>query len=340
MENKKSSVSGTKQHRGIVSTLIFCLLTFLNPGAVRAQVSPEKKVDYLERIYFSGENKEGLNTQILIALQEIQERAPTTALAKQATFLLDIKDKASAEDNACDLLDLVAVGIFNIDAAEAVKQGVKPPSDKAKAKSVDAIASLDKLNSTSYNLSSGARDLEWSSYLLSGGHYGSFAAGAGKVARTTGTIGVAAGAAGQVGRTTKQLGDIGKSMGIRIGGKKDKPCKEVEKKNIEIGEHLAPVANTAANTDAATKPDAAASTTIITISGISSSSLRTLADALREKAGVQSAEKSYNETASTISVLHAGSTDALADWLEDKFGNQFKLVDYGSGKINLAAKKK
>lgn len=326
----------------IFSGTLSLLLLVLNQKTAKAQSSVEKKVDYLERIYFSGENKEGLNTKILIALQEIQEKTPTPALAKQATFLLDIQDKTSAADNACDILDLLAVGIYNIDAAEAVKQGVKAPSDKAKAKSVDALASLNKLNSTSNNLSSSARNLEWSSYMLSGGKYGSFASGAGKVARTAGTVGYAAGAAGQAAQTAKQLGDVGKSLGINFK-KKDKACNDVEKKDIEIGEHLAlPVStntNTSSNANTKANPNATTSTTIINIQGISSSSLRALTDTLRNKAGIQSAEKSYNEVLSTITVMHAGSTDALADWIEDKFSSKLKLADYGNGKINLITKK-
>lgn len=152
----------------------------------------------------------------MIALQELQEKLPTPALAKQVSFLVDIKDKASEADNACDILDLLAVGIYNIDAAEAVQRGVRTPSDKAKTKSVDALASLNKLNSTSSNLSSSASNLGWSSYLLSGGKYSSFASGAGKVARTAGTVGNVAGVVGQAGQTVKQLGDVGKSLGIGL----------------------------------------------------------------------------------------------------------------------------
>lgn len=346
MKNASAAISNPS---AAISSVSFLLAGLFFSFDIHAQAqsgnAAEKKVDYLERIYFSGENKEGLNTKILIALQELQEKTPTPALAKQVTFLIDIRDKASAAGNACDVLDLLAVGIYNIDAAEAVQQGVRTPSDKAKARSVDALASLNKLNSTSNSLSSSARNLEWSSYLLSGGKYGSFASGAGKVARTAGTVGTIAGAAGQAGQTVKQLGEVGKSLGISLK-KKDKPCDDVAKKDIEIGEHLA--LTTSSNTNASTNTNSTAqenlntatSTTVISIQGISSSSLRALTDTLKTKQGVQSVEKSYNGTLSTISISHLGTTDALADWLEDKFSSKFKLIDYAAGKINLTAKAK
>lgn len=313
--------------------MLICLTTVAQPAA-------EKKVDYLERIYFSGENKEGLNTKILIALQELQAQSPTPALAKQVTFLVDIKDKAAAAENACDILDLLAVGIYNIDAAEASTQGVRMPSEKAKAKTVDAVASLNTLNNTSNNLRSSARDLQWSSYLLSGGRYGSFASGAGKVANTAGTIGYAAGAAAQAGQTVKQLGDMGKSLGINLK-KKDKPCDDVAKKDIVIGDHRPAMVNTATTSTAPSGANAIVSSTstIVSIQGISSSSLRALTDTLRNKTGVQSAERSYSEALSTIAVAHFGTSDALADWIEDKFGGSLKIKDYGAGKINLVVKK-
>lgn len=320
-----------------VSTFFVCLFSwFLANSQVTTNDAAEKKVDYLERIYFSGENKEGLDTKILITLQELQSKVPTPALAKQVTFLIDIQGKTQASDNACDILELLAVGIYNIDAAEAILQGVKKPSDQAKAKSVDALESINKLNSTSTNLSSSARNLQWSSYLLNGNSYGSFASGAGKVANTAGAVGLATSAAGQAGQTAKQLNDVGKSLGISFK-KKGKPCSDVPKKDIQIGEHAGNVSMTA-GTNAATGGNTAFSTTVINIPRISSASLRTLTDSVRSRAGVESAERAFNEALSTITVKHTGSTDGLADWLEDKFRSKFKLVDYGTGKINLSVK--
>ncbi len=328
----KKSLSFLRSASLSISDLCFPLICALFSSSLLAQTpssaSAEKKVDYLERIYFSGENKEKLNIGILIALQEMQQKAPTTALAKQVTFLIDVKDKANAADNACDVLDLLAVGIYDIDAVEAVQQGVRPPSDKAKAKSADATENLNKLSSASGSVSSSARSLEWSSYLLSGGNYGSFAAGAGRLANTAGTIGYVAGTAGQVGQTVKDVGSFFK--------KKDKPC-DVPKKDVPLGEHAALPAVAGTNPPAQTN---AMSTTVITIPGISSAALRALTDSVRGKADVQSAEKAYNETTSTITVMHSGSSDVLADWFEDKFANEYKVLNYGSGKINLALKQK
>lgn len=294
-----------------MKTKVFLITLLLNLSFIAFAQSisiDEKKVDYLERIYFSGENKEGLNTKILISIQEIQQKSPTPSLAKQVTFLLDLQDKASVAEDACDILDLLAVGIYNIDAEEAAKEGVHTPSATAKAKSADAISNLTKLSNTSSSVSSTANSVAWSNYLLTGGKYSSFAAGTGKVASTASTV--------------KQLADLGKSIGINFK-KKDKACNDVSKKEIQIGEHVAA---------------ALASTIIITIQGINSSTLRVITDTLKNKIGVQSAEKSFNESMSTVTILYSGTTDVLADWLEDKFSTMLKLVDYSTGKIKFTIK--
>ena len=255
--------------------LLYCL-TVSAGVAAQDSAAAEKKVDYLVRIYFSGENKEGLNKKILVTLQEIKEKTPTPGLAGQLTFLLDIQDKASEAKNACEVLDLLAVGIYNMDAPEAVELGVQLPTDKAKAKTADAIASLNKLSTVSSSLGSAANNLAWSSYILSGGKYSSFFASAGKVGNVAGSLGAAAGAAGQAGEVIKELGGLGKSLPF---GKKDKPCSDVKAKTIDIGEHVAQqagvVQSSAGESTASPRPPKLPdSTVVIKIDGISSATLK------------------------------------------------------------------
>ena len=45
--------------------------------------SIEKQVDYIEQIYFSGKNKEGLTAMILATIQTMEKQQATTAVAKQ-----------------------------------------------------------------------------------------------------------------------------------------------------------------------------------------------------------------------------------------------------------------
>ena len=328
----------------LLSCLLFCSNVFAADKTVKfnGDTTAEKKVDYLERIYFSGEDKEGLNTNILIAIQDIQTKTATNVLIKQITFLMEIQEKASAAKDACEILDLLAVGIYNIDAAEAVKEGVRPATSKAKAKSVDALASLGKLNSTANNLSGNASNLAWSSYLLSGGKYGSFASGAGKVATGAAKVGNTINAIGQAGETGKQLLDVGKSLGIKIN-KKDKACNDVAKKDIVIGEHgVTGAVNPGENKNTTTADNTIKSeageiqTTVINIPGIDYNSLKTLSDSLSIQPWVKSAEKKFNTTLSSITLIYiSGKGDRLLDWIMEKFSARFNLVAADKTQIDL-----
>lgn len=300
------------------AALMVCL--FMSQAAAQTMegsetTNKEEKVDYLERIYFSGENKEGLNMMIMITLQELNEKLPTPALAKQFNFLLDVKDNAEAAANACDVLDLLAAGIYNIDAAEAKQQGVRTPSEKAKLKSADALASLDKLSRTSNSLSQSAGNAAWSSYLLSGGKYSAFTSGAGKLARGAGTAGVALGAVGQAGNTARQLGNIGKEMGISLK-KKDKPCDDVPKKEIKPGQHLLPGASSPAVNAVLSK---------ITIKNITYNQLGAVVAGVEKITGVNTVNgDDFNNSIATLTVSHGVKIKELID----KITNLDKSISY------------
>lgn len=311
---------------------------------------PEKEVDYLEWIYFSGENKEGLNAKILMAGQQMQKLKPSPALAKQMNFLVETKDEMDDADNACEVLDLLAAGIYNIDAAEAVAQGVKPPSDKAKKKTVDAVASLDKLTSTSNSLSGSARELEWSSWILNNGKYGGFTKSMGSLANTAGTVGAVGGVVGGAARTGKALGDFGKGLGIG-SGKKKKPCDDVPKKDIVLGQHgVAPATVAAAQTasdNATQNPQAGAATmasatgTEIVINNITDEQLSLLAAAMRKTSGITSVnDDNFSNNTSTLIVNHTmASVGELVEKVKSCTKLNLKLVSRNSKNAVLEVKK-
>jgi hypothetical protein len=192
--------------------------------------STESKTDYLERIYFSGKDKKDLQVLILTSLEELNSKPPTQALAQQVTFLLGIKEKADAADDACEILDMIAAGLYQIDPIEANAQGVILPSTKGKAQAGDALTSLDKLSKNANSLGSSATSLGWSNYLLTGGS---------KSFETFGKIGNSANSLSNALGGAKQLGAIGKQLGGLLK-KKDKPCKSVPQKDIAIGSHNSP----------------------------------------------------------------------------------------------------
>jgi hypothetical protein len=333
----------------LIFLMCFPLISFCQNSGNANTVNNEKKVDYLLKIYFSGENKEGLNTKILVALQELEPKLSNPNLAKQFSFLNDIKEIANNAEDACDILDILSVGIFNIDAIESSNNGVKLPTEKAKKSSVNALAGLNTLQSASRDINANARELAYNSlyYANSAGLY----SGASKVAGTAANVGNAINTVSQTAQTLQKIGSIGKSMGINIP-KKDKPCSEVKKKEIVIGEHFVmnlesspktPIINNE-NTTVLTNPSQLTTETlnktVLTIKGVTSSALRTLTEALKTKQGVLTAEKSFNEASSTITITHTGNTDVFADWIDDNYGSVYKLLDYSNGKINLIAKTK
>lgn len=288
---------------------IGCLLCY-NASAqdIKSDITEEKKVDYLEKIYFSGENKQGLNTKILVTLQEIQNGAPTPSLIKQLNYLVQIKEKADAADNACDILDMLAAGIYDIDAAEAVKQGVKMPTDKGKANAGDALAALSKLSNSTNQLSNTANNAAWSNYLLTGGRSTNFITGAGKVAGTANTITGVTNTVGAAANSVNQARSLIGGLGL---GKGDKPCKTVAKKEIEIGDHSLAKTTQQEISKEPKKEDALYKTTLVSVKGIDYDKLKTFEESIKACAGVQTTTKKFNTTVSTIEVQHTGSTDEL-----------------------------
>lgn len=250
----------------------------------------EKKVDYLELIYFSGKNKQELSGYILAVLQQMESKNATTAVAMQYTFLSGIKDKVESSKNACEVLEMIANGIYAIDANEAIQMGIaKPKSDgKGSINAAEALSSLSTLNSTTNNMA-------WQSWVLSGGKTtGTTMAIAGTTNKVANTLAVADQATQMIGQGSKVL------KGFGLGGG-DKPCKEVPVKMIAIGDHTpqptavttsvgtstpSGVVNTASPTQAANNTENSAGALRITVKNISYKQFSSLASNLEKATGI------------------------------------------------------
>lgn len=187
----------------------------------------ESKVDFLERIYFSGKNRDGLNTMILETLQDFEGKNTTASVAVQYTFLSNIKTNAANADDACQIEDMLAAGIYNIDAREAETQKIPLPSKETNARMAPA---LDAASNASRSFGNAAI----TSYYLSNGNIGM-----GRAGITAYRFGAAAGAASQTVNGINQAKEFFKG----ISRSKDKPCKNVSPKDIEVGSHLLSAGN-------------------------------------------------------------------------------------------------
>jgi hypothetical protein len=247
----------------------------------------EKKVDYIEKIYFSGKNKDDLNTLILITTQELEGKPATTAVAKQYIFLTGIKDKANAAKHACEVEELLAAGIYGIDAKEAILQNIPKPDGAATDKAGDALSKVSALSNSTGNLANNAALSTWN---LSGGSVTSYVA-IGKVAGAASTAGSVIGTAGSA---MKVADDINK---IKDLFPDKKPCKSVPQKDIQIGAHVLPDTAKSARQAAATK---------ITIKNITYNQLSSVASAIEKFPGISSVNSdNFNNNTATILIIHS-----------------------------------
>ncbi|GAA0878118.1 hypothetical protein GCM10009119_10860 [Algoriphagus jejuensis] len=294
--------------------------------------SGEAKVDYLLKIYFSGENKEGIVKNMLVTLQELEDKISNPSLSEQYSFLYEMQDNVSQADDTCDALDFLSVGIYELDAAEAAEQGVMLPTDKAKVKSGEALANLNKVSSKTRALSRTATNVAVAGLLAKSG--GSKLLGS--IANTSQVVGDVASVANETSQSAIGIADLGKSLGFT---KKDKPCSKVPQKEIQIGPHhieeVLMVATTSIEGDGIGRDTLK---TVITVSNLSFSSLRTITDTLVNKTEIHAVDKAYNEKLTTITVSHFGNTDELAEWIYDKLNHMLKLVAYDTGTISFAAR--
>jgi len=240
---------------------------------------------------------------------------------------MGIQERAEKAGNACDVLDLLSVGIYDIDKIEAIKEGVQIPSDNAMENTVDVVDNLSKISEASKSFSNTTTDLTWSSFYLTNS---STYLGLGKIAGTTQMVSQIAGVASGAGK-------MAKSLGIKFRGK-DKPCKGVPTKEIQIGEHKAIEMEVDLSSFKNGGEEDDQLTTVITITDLDFSSFRNLTDTLGSHKVVHSFDKTFQDSMSTITVIHLGSTDELANWIYDRFDDRLNLVALEEGKISLASR--
>ncbi len=322
-----------KYYAGILAIpVLLVLLFFCGETMGQTAQSGEAKADYLLRIYFSGENKDGIVKDLLVTLQELEGKTSNASLSDQFDFLYQMEDNISNADDSCDALDLLAIGIYQLDASAAAEHGVLLPSEEAKVKSADALANLNKLSAKTKNLSRTATNVALQGLIAKGGSSKLL----GSIARTSNTVGDVASVANQSSQSILEVGELGKSLGI---GKKDKPCSKVPQKDIQIGPHhieeVVMVATTSIEGDGVGRDTLK---TVITVSNLSFSTLRTITDTLEVKEDIHTVDKAYNEKLSTITVYHFGETDELAEWIYDRLNHVLKLVSYDTGTISFAAR--
>ena len=274
----------------------------------------EKKVDYLEKIYFSGSNKEGLTDSIEVYVSRMSKRFDSTLIPspeylKQFVFLQKIQPQLPNTKDACDILDLLAVGIRNIDIEEAMAQKIKKPSEDAVNNSADALEGIGKVNNAVSSTSGALNSLAWANYYRSGKTVG------------FGATRSIAGAADML-ETGVELAKQGKDIANALGmfGGKNKSCKEVDKKNIALGEHkFTPISKQSLASTAQTETTektvttvASVTATTVTINNISFKQLSTLRDLLEKMKGVHDVvTDNFNNNVAVLKVSHELKLDDL-----------------------------
>jgi hypothetical protein len=221
-----------------LNTKAGALHTVTPPVCSTCFADSEKKVDYLEQLYFSGLNKDALCTRILITIQAMEEKPENKSIAKQYVFLSGIKDKANAADNSCQVEEMLAAGIYDIDALEALNQNITKPSSATTDKISGALTSVSDLSSSAGNLNSSVFTLR-AGTCTSYRNYAAASNSYNKMAASTAVLGNAANTAGKAKDMYDKAGVVLKYF------HKDKPCKSVPQKSIEIGVHIVPDMNTA-----------------------------------------------------------------------------------------------
>jgi len=281
--------------------------------------SIEERIDYLCKIYFSGENAEGLKLKCIQTIQALGSQKRTPGLEIQYKFLGEIKEQIELENTACDILEIFAAGIYEIDQVNAIKMGVRMPGSQAKRKAFNAKEKMNQLKE--HNNALYQKVYESDSLGLSDPE-SKIQKGKRSIVNVNEKINN-----GIINTETAiDAGNVIKSL-VSIK-KKDKPCKEVGKKEIVIGNHQ--IVNYKENNKA----------TQIMIAEVSASDLRKLSEEIKKKKGVESVEKNFSEEISTISVVHDSNAENLADWLDDKMSKLFKIVKYDNKEGTIELKKK
>ncbi len=228
------------------SLIIFCFLaTFSSSLSARpvsihyntADTSTEQKVDYIEQIYFLGKDKDDMYKMLLGTVQSLDGKPATYSVAKQYIFLLGIEDAVRTANDACEVEQMLAQGIYNLDVTEATKYNIPVPDDKSKADVGAALQNISDFGNNTQNLAYNAWVLNHNQVNRWGYYYDyGYSPSEAKIAQTGYQISAAANTVG----TGMQMADEGKKALKALGLSKDKPCKKVTARDIAIGAHVAP----------------------------------------------------------------------------------------------------
>jgi hypothetical protein len=303
-----------------LSSLLFCNnvsagLHFYNVRQHNADTTDEKKVDYIEKIYFSGGNKDELNTMIVSTIQDLDGKPATKAVAKQYVFLNGIRGNAEAASSTCEIEQILAVGIYNLDANECRKQHIPKSNSQANNSAATALANISNLTNDTKNLSTDVI------YVKQGSAYSSYVAAA-KVNIITSKVNVAADAVNK-----------GKKIfsGFRhLVSDDNGPCNQVPKKDIEIGLHILP--------DTSKKAIQTVAITTITIKNINYEQLTSVKSSIKKITGINSANiGGFNNNMATILISSNMATeDIIGKILQSNTGIKLNIESFTANTATLS----
>lgn len=298
---------------------VLIVIISLMPAAYAKRVQtgnleqPERKTDYLEKIYYSGLNKEGLLDLIDITIQSFEGTAVNSTVAKQYSFLSQIRAKVASSKSSCEALEMIATGIHALDKQAALDQEIPKPS----AKVSDPLSSI--VNSTQ-NVRYNASEMAYDAWILSNGNIGAYttfskvANGANKVGRTLDGIN----------KVKKTADDVKKVLGSVGLGKADKECPKVPAKEVTIGEHSLPAAALAQTNTPEAKATAPVITnetktvekttpaaTTINIKNVDYAKLASIHERVKNCSIVSDSKMKIDVNGSSLILIHSGSFDDL-----------------------------
>ncbi len=265
--------------------LVTFLVFFFNIHSKSQNVSPaddnERKVDYFERVYFSGKNKAGISALYLATIQELEGKSLSPAVEKQYNLLIALKDQVFDAKNACDALEIIAAAIYSIDAHTAMNQNIKEPTENVKTEI------LSNVSTALYNNVDSASKVK--SYLS----------------------------------MYKNGSQVLKGL---IPPKKDKPCKYVTAKGIQIGLHPIVVVTTESINAIENVNESKTPNTKITIKNIKYNQLSIIVSRIEKTVGIIDLNSdNYNNNIAILEIKHTLKTKDIVDKIIT--GNkEFKIV--------------
>jgi hypothetical protein len=320
---KTNPLKITTQRNSFLFLSTFCLIAFFllcYPLHAKsfdlkeniADTNSESKVDYLEKIYFSGTNKKDMNNKILITIQDLEGKHATAAVAAQYTFLNGIKTNAENAKNACEVANLLAAGIYGLDALEAINQNIPKPNKETSSQVEPALNAASSISNT-------VSDAAWTKWYLSGGS----ATGAARTGMTAYKVSAATSMASQTAHAVQETQKL--INGLHLSG--DKPCKNIPQKDIQIGDHSLP-----ANSDNDKGTSSKSGSINVSIRNITYDQSKSVKSAITKVANVYEVKNdNFSNNAMTMTVVTDLNVSMLLDSIVKVNPDQNFDVTYKSG---------